>query len=74
VILSAEGEPFEKPVSNSLLSMGLFAVELRKKLENMNWWETHRKIRELRESCGVSTSQSFTVNVRRPPRYNWTEE
>lgn len=55
--------------SNRLLSTELFAAEFKRIEANAKAWETHRKIAELRKSCGVEDKTSVTVNVRRPPRY-----
>jgi hypothetical protein len=69
MILNSDGEPFEKPISNSLLSTAFFRREYEKVFKNEIEWQNRRKIAELRESCGVKSEQTFTVNVRSPPRY-----
>ncbi len=55
--------------TNSLLTTSLMEAEVRRIDANAKVWIDRIKINELRKSCGVEEKTSYTVNVRRPPRY-----
>lgn len=58
-----------QPKSNRLLTNDLLVAEQRKIVENALAFEQLRRLRDLRESCGVKSESTSTVNVRIPHRY-----
>lgn len=55
--------------TNQLLTLDLWRHESDEMLKSCQKWDEWSRVQELRKSCGVETTQSMTINIRKPPRY-----
>jgi hypothetical protein len=58
-----------QPRGTSLLSAEYLSFEAKQLVNSRLAFEQMRRIRELRESCGVKSEATSTVHIRIPPRY-----